>query len=52
MLSIIVWCIAAVVGVLMAINGVFMLASPAAWSRLPGWMRAEGAMIEDHSCPN
>ena len=31
----------------MAINGVFMLASPAAWSRLPGWLRAQGTLTED-----
>ena len=40
-------CIAIVVGAVMAINAAFMLASPRAWFRLPGWLRAQGSLVAD-----
>jgi hypothetical protein len=45
-LSIIGWCIVALVGVHMAVNAAFMLASPRAWFRLPGWLRAQAPLTE------
>jgi|1185.fasta_scaffold112436_3 ABC-type uncharacterized transport system permease subunit len=39
-------CIAAVCGVLAFINGLYMLVSPRAWFRLPGWMRASGPLAK------
>lgn len=39
--------IAAIVGLLMLINALFMLASPRAWFRLPSWLRANGPMTEE-----
>jgi uncharacterized membrane protein YvlD (DUF360 family) len=35
-----------VVGALMFVNGLFMLASPRAWFRLPRWVRAQGTLTE------
>jgi uncharacterized membrane protein len=40
-------CIAIVVGIVMTINAAFMLASPNAWFRLPGWLKAQGSLIEN-----
>jgi len=34
------WFVLAVMGVMLAVNGVFMLISPKAWLRLPKWVRA------------
>jgi hypothetical protein len=31
---------------LIAINALFMLISPQAWFRLPGWIRAQGTLTE------
>ena len=45
--QIIGWCFAIAVGMLLMINAVFMLASPRAWFRLPGWLRAQGSLTED-----
>jgi len=41
------WCWAILIGLIMAINAVFMLFSPRAWFRLPGWLRAQGSFTED-----
>jgi hypothetical protein len=40
-LSIVACCIVALVAVHATINAAFMLASPHAWFRLPGWLRAQ-----------
>jgi hypothetical protein len=40
-------CIAVIVGLVMTINGAFMLASPRVWFRLPTWLKAQGSLIED-----
>jgi hypothetical protein len=45
-LSIITWCIVAVVGVHLAINAALMLASPRAWFRLPAWLRPRVPLTE------
>ncbi len=45
-LPLMVWCIVAIVGVHMAINAGFMLASPRAWFRLPGWLRMQVPLTE------
>ncbi len=45
-LSIIGWCIVALVVVHLAINAAFMLASPRAWFRLPTWLRAQVPLTE------
>jgi hypothetical protein len=47
MLRIFGLCIAVVVGLVMTINGAFMLASPRSWFRLPAWLKAQGSLIED-----
>jgi hypothetical protein len=47
MLRIVSLCIAIVVGLVMTINGAFMLASPRSWFRLPAWLKAQGSLIED-----
>lgn len=41
-MEIVVWCWVISVGLVMAINAVFMLVSPDAWFRLPGLLRAQG----------
>jgi len=46
MLRTVGWCIASIVGVLMVVNAFFMLVSPRAWFRLPGWIRAQGSLAE------
>jgi hypothetical protein len=47
-IEIVNWCLAISVGLIMAINAVFMLFSPHAWfRRLPGWLRAQGSFTED-----
>ncbi len=38
--------IAAVVGAVVVINAFFMLVSPKAWFRLPGWILAKGTLTE------
>jgi uncharacterized membrane protein len=45
-LSIMLWCIVAVVVVHMVINAAFLLASPRAWFRLPGWLRVQGPLTK------
>ena len=45
-LSIIGWCIVALVGIHLAINAAFMLASPRAWFHLPRWLRAQVPLTE------
>jgi hypothetical protein len=41
--------VAAFVGILLlvAINTAYMLISPRAWFRLPGWLRKSGSLTED-----
>jgi len=39
--------IVAFVVIVMAINALFMLISPRAWFRLPGWLRAQGTVTEE-----
>lgn len=46
MMRIAVACIAVLVGLVMTINAAFMLASPRSWFRLPGWLTAQGSLIE------
>lgn len=41
------WSIAVCVGVVVVFNSVYMLVSPKAWFRLPGWIRAAGTLTED-----
>jgi len=45
-LSLMLWCIVAVVAVHMVINAAFMLASPRAWFRLPAWLRTQLPLTE------
>jgi hypothetical protein len=40
-------CCAILVGLVLAINAAFMLVSPRAWYRLPGWLRKNGSLTED-----
>lgn len=47
MLYALVRCVVAIVFVMMAINGAFMLVSPRAWFRLPGWLRAQWSLAEN-----
>jgi hypothetical protein len=46
-MHVIAWAIFAVVAVIMIINALFMIISPRAWLRLPGWIRARGTLMED-----
>ena len=41
------WVVVAIVGAVVAWNAAFMAISPTAWFRLPGWMRANGALSRD-----
>jgi hypothetical protein len=43
------WCTVALVGLHLAINAVFMLASPRAWLRLPVWLRAR-VPVNEQKC--
>jgi hypothetical protein len=45
-LSIIGWGIVALVGIHLAINAAFMLASPRAWFHLPRWLRVQVPLTE------
>ena len=40
-------CIATVVGLIATINAAVMVASPRSWFRLPGWLRAQGSLMEN-----
>jgi hypothetical protein len=40
------WVSLVVLGVVLTINGIFMLISPRAWFRLPEWIRAQGSLTE------
>lgn len=40
-------CFAILLGLVLALNAAFMLVSPRAWFRLPGWLRKEGSLTED-----
>jgi len=39
--------VAVTVPTIMAINAVFMVASPRVWFRLPGWIKAQGSLTAD-----
>ena len=41
------WIVIAVVGAFLVVNASVMLVSPRAWFRLPGWLRAQGALTEE-----
>ena len=41
------WCCAILVVLLLTINAAYMLVSPRAWFRLPGWLRKEGSLTEN-----
>lgn len=38
------WAALVLVGVLMVVNGVYMVLSPTRWWDLPGWIRASGTL--------
>lgn len=40
-------CVLATVALPFVVNGLYMLVSPRAWYRLPGWFRASGGMSEE-----
>ncbi len=40
-------CILVLFALLLATNAAFMLASPRAWFRLPGWLKAQGSLTEE-----
>lgn len=46
MIRILGWIAALVLGAVIAVNGAFMLFSPRAWFRLPGWIRMQGSLTE------
>ena len=46
MLRILGFCSAAAVGLVVTINAAFMLFSPRAWFRLPGWLKRQGSLTE------
>lgn len=41
------WTMFALVVIVMTINASFMVVSPRAWFRLPGWLRAQGTLTQD-----
>lgn len=47
MKTILIWSLGAYVGVVMFVNGLFMLTSPKAWFRLPWWIAAHGSLTEE-----
>ena len=40
------WTISVIVAIVMLVKAAFMVASPRAWFRLPGWVRAQGTLTE------
>ncbi len=46
MIHLIGWIVFAVVIFFLVVNAAFMLVSPQAWFRLPGWLRTQGALTE------
>lgn len=40
------WLTVVVVGIFFLVNGCFMLISPRAWFRLPGWLAGRGTLTE------
>ena len=40
------WSFIVVLGAVLLVNALFMLASPRAWFRLPGWLRAQAPLTE------
>jgi hypothetical protein len=47
MMRIFGWAMFALVVIVMTINASFMMISPRAWFRLPGWLRAQGSLAEE-----
>lgn len=47
MIRIIGWIVLWVIIAVIALNAAFMLASPRAWFRLPGWVRMQGSLTEN-----
>lgn len=43
-------CIAIIIGLVITINGIFMLASPRAWFHLPHWLRPVGGSVTEDKC--
>ena len=46
-MQVVVWAIFFIVVAIMIINAVFMVVSPWAWFRLPGWLRVRGTVTEE-----
>ena len=46
MLHILGWGALAITVFMIAVNALYMLISPRAWFRLPGWIRANGSLTE------
>jgi hypothetical protein len=46
MIQVIGWIVFAIVVLFLIVNAAFMLISPQAWFRLPGWVRTQGALTE------
>jgi hypothetical protein len=40
------WSLVAFVGLGLTVNGLFMVVSPRAWFRLPGWFPGRGSLTE------
>jgi uncharacterized protein YjeT (DUF2065 family) len=40
------WLTVAAVGVVLVVNGLFMVLSPRAWFRLPSWIPGRGSLTE------
>jgi len=46
MTHVIGWVVIGVVVFFLVVNAAYMLISPRAWFRLPGWLRTQGALTE------
>ncbi len=46
-IRILISCLTLIAVVVCGINAAFMLASPRAWFRLPGWLKAQGSLSEE-----
>lgn len=44
--TVIGWLVVAFVGLALTVNGLFMVFSPRAWFRLPGWFAGRGSLAE------
>ena len=47
MLHLVGWLMLALLGVVIAINALYMAMSPHAWFRLPKWVRMQGSATEE-----